>query len=179
MAIKWGFLDDPAPRHVSDLTQIKRMACYQKGGVYFVSSNVIILDLLKKQIGRPITGLVITHAERALRKKEENFIINLARFNGSDTFIHCLTDAPSAVSKNIDKIMSTLMINHLELFPRFHEKIKTDHSKHLPKVENIEVCLTDKMIELQRILLDLMTPFFGVSKLLKFLGTIGMKKIRS
>ena len=103
---------------------------------------MLILDLLKKQIGRPISGLVVTHAERALRKKEENFIINLARFAGLE-FIHCLTDAPSAVSKNIDKIMSTLMINNLELFPRFHDKVKTDFSKHLPKVENIEVGLTD------------------------------------
>ena len=80
-------------------------------------------DLLKKQIGRPISGLIITHAEKVLRKKEENFIINLAKFNGLN-FVHCLTDAPTFISRDLSKILDSLMVNNVELFPRFHERVK-------------------------------------------------------
>lgn len=143
------------PLNISELSQKQRMELYEKGGVYYISSQVLILDLLKKQIGRSITGIVVTHAERVLRKKEENFIINLAKFGGLD-FVHCLTDAPSVISKDLGRIMASLMVNGLELFPRFHEMVKLDFFKNDSKIDNIEVNLTESMVVLQRIILDLM-----------------------
>ena len=77
------------------------------------------------QIGRSISGLIVTHAEKVLRKKEENFIINLAKFTGLN-FVHCLTDAPTFISKDLAKILDSLMVNNVELFPRFHERVKVE-----------------------------------------------------
>jgi len=37
------------PVNISTLTQKKRMQTYEKGGVYFISSQVLILDMLKDQ----------------------------------------------------------------------------------------------------------------------------------
>ena len=108
----------------------------ESGGVFYISPQVIILDILKKQIGRSISGIFVTHAHRVLRKKEANFILNLAKFTGVN-FVHCISDSPVQISKDLEKIMSSLMVSNVELFPRFHELVKKDFMNHQPKLENI------------------------------------------
>ena len=53
--------------------------------------------------------------------------------------------------------MESLMVNNVELFPRFHEQVKIDFSKHQAKMENIELELSENTSDIQRILLDLMS----------------------
>ena len=66
------------------------MKYYEKGGVYFISSQVLILDLLKKQVNRKIGGIIVLHAERALGNYDECFIITMARKLGVG-FVQCIS----------------------------------------------------------------------------------------
>ena len=110
----------------------------------------------RRQIERKIDGIIVLHAERALRNFDESFIISLARSSGVD-FVQCLTDRAHTVAKNLEKLCGLLCVDNVELFPRFHELVKKDFERSSPKLDNIEIEITDSMKELQRILLDLLS----------------------
>ena len=60
------------------------------------------------------------------------------------------------VSKNLEKLCNLLSVDNVELFPRFHELVKTDFGQSAPKLDNIEIAITEPMKQLQRLLLDLL-----------------------
>ncbi len=110
---------------ISELNQNKRAKMYREGGIFFISSQVLILDLIKNLIEREIHSIFVLTPEKALRKKEENYILNLALAKGLK-FQHCLSNSPIQISKNFTDIMSSLMISKSHMFPRFHELVKLD-----------------------------------------------------
>ena len=49
-----------------------------------------------------------------------------------------------------------MLLDDVQLFPRFHEMVKSSLKKSEPKLENIEIEISEKTKKLQRILLDLL-----------------------
>jgi len=110
---------------ISELNQNKRSKMYREGGIFFISSQVLTLDLMKNLIEREIHSIFILTPEKVLRKKEENFILHLAHAKKLQ-FHHCLSNSPIQISKNFSDIMSSLMVSKSHMFPRFHELVKLD-----------------------------------------------------
>ena len=110
---------------VSELHHAKRTKMYKKGGIFFISSPVLTQDLLKNVIDRKIHSIFILTPEKCLRKKEENFILNLAKSKGLQ-FHHCLSNSPIQIAKNFRDLMSSLMVSKSHIFARFHELVKLD-----------------------------------------------------
>ena len=91
------------PKYISDLTQKKRNQLYNKGGVYFASSQVLILDFLKNVVDRPVHGIIVLNAEKASKNFDESFIISLAQSKGLN-FTIGISDQPSKISKALPQV---------------------------------------------------------------------------
>ena len=110
------------------------MQTYEKGGVYFISSQVLILDMLKDQglvhfrlplpviyfrllnpvkVKRKINGILVLSAEKAIKSFDEGFIIGLARNKGVD-FVQAFTNHAELVAKKLEKILQALLLDNVE-----------------------------------------------------------------
>ena len=59
---------------------VHRESLYLKGGVLFVTSRILVVDLLKKTCPvDKVAGLIVLHAERVTDESCETFILQLFR----------------------------------------------------------------------------------------------------
>ena len=79
----WGTLPDELPRIITNEAgqSTERAALYARGGVFIVTSRILIVDLLQGTAkARDIDGLLIAHAERVVGEKSvEAFIENIPK----------------------------------------------------------------------------------------------------
>jgi len=141
-----------------------REAIYQKGGVFLITSRILIVDLLTRVADpKQIEGLLVAHAENVNDQSTEAFIIRIYRtqklilsstthFNSG--FVKAFSDNPAALMNGfgkVDKILKALFIRRLYLYPRFHASVQRELENPLkqPKVDEIRQPLTPRMKDIQ------------------------------
>eukprot|EP00957_Ditylum_brightwellii_P198326 15112794-Ditylum_brightwellii.AAC.1 len=98
---------------------------YQQGGIYIITSRILIVDLLT-QTASPasISGILVYHAEKGQ----------------SSGFVKGFSEDASEVIQgfgNVDKILKGLFVRRLYLYPRFHVDIVEELEKYPPKVDEL------------------------------------------
>lgn len=150
----------PLPKILSADTSIaEREKIYLQGGVLFVSSRILVVDLLKHRIPIPqITGFLVCRAHNILESCQEAFALRLYRMENKSGFIKAFSTSSQTFTygfTKIERIMKTLFVPKLYLWPRFHLAVKSSLDKINPQVIELHVELTPAMIEIQTSLLDL------------------------
>lgn len=150
----------PLPKILSADTSItEREKIYLQGGVLFVSSRILVVDLLKHRIPIPqITGFLVCRAHNILESCQEAFALRLYRMENKSGFIKAFSASSQTFTygfTKIERIMKTLFVPKLYLWPRFHLSVKSSLDKINPEVVELHVELTPAMIEIQTSLLDL------------------------
>ncbi|XP_025200940.1 DNA repair endonuclease XPF [Melanaphis sacchari] len=150
----------PLPRILSADTSIaEREKIYLQGGVLFVSSRILVVDLLKHRIPTPqITGILVCRAHNILESCQEAFALRLYRTENKTGFIKAFSPSSQTFTygfTKIERIMKTLFVPKLYLWPRFHLAVKSSLDKISPEVIELHVELTPAMMEIQTSLLDL------------------------
>ena len=79
-----------------------RTQTYERGGVLFMSSRLLVVDLLKKRLPSNVSGVVVWSAERVSETSMEAFILRLFHEQHPDAFI-------KAFSENADSFISGFM----------------------------------------------------------------------
>ncbi|XP_050525134.1 DNA repair endonuclease XPF [Daktulosphaira vitifoliae] len=158
----------PLPKVLSADTSIsEREKIYLQGGVLFVSSRIVVVDLLKHRIPTPqITGFLVCRAHNILESCQESFALRLYRMENKTGFIKAFSISSQSFTygfTRIERIMKTLFVNKLYLWPRFHLAVKSSLDKVKPEVIELHVELTPKMIDIQTSLLDLIN--FSIKEL--------------
>lgn len=71
----------PPPRVISsEIGVVEREASYLEGGVWFVPTRILVVDLIKKRIPIDlITGFVVWKAHSILQRHQDSFILRLFR----------------------------------------------------------------------------------------------------
>ena len=130
-------------------------ALYQRGGVFCVTSRILIVDFLTNIINSSdVDGMLIAHADQVNEESTEAFIIRIytSQKKRDKRFIKAFTDYPDGLLQGfakIDKTLKALQVSRLFLFPRFHDAVRQELEKSPPDVEELHQELSPKMKEIQ------------------------------
>jgi len=136
-------------------TSADRQILYQSGGCYIVTSRILVVDLLTKTAEiEKINTVLVDQAHKVTDKTNEGFILNILRtsskFKGS---VKGFSDSPELLSSKfgyLSRVMQTLGVSKLHLWPRFHLVVKASLDKKKPDVSEVCVPLTPLMLGIQR-----------------------------
>ncbi|OBA23690.1 hypothetical protein METBIDRAFT_38064 [Metschnikowia bicuspidata var. bicuspidata NRRL YB-4993] len=146
----------------SDLANTtKRRAVYEEGGVIFISSRILVVDLLSGII-RPedITGIFLMHAERVKETSNESLILNLYRDGNNWGFLKAVSDEPESFTgfTPLSTKLKILRLPNVFLWPRFHVEVSLLLLKfsgaNQGLVTEISVGLSPKMKKIQSAILS-------------------------
>ncbi|CAH8872393.1 unnamed protein product [Trichobilharzia szidati] len=137
-----------------------REAIYKRGGVVFVSSRILVVDLLMERMPVSlVSGVLILRAHELHEACQDSFAIRLLRERNPQLFIKAFSDNALSLTSgynHAERVMTQLGICKLVLWPRFNVQVVSCLDESQPEVEEIRVRLTPEMIICQSCLLDLM-----------------------
>lgn len=143
----------------ADVSIEERRKSYLQGGVFFVSSRILVVDMLTKRIPIEfITGILIQRAHKIGVSSQESFILRMFRESNSDGFVKGFSNSPTSFMSGycqVERVMKQLFVRNLHLRPRFHSDIVLCMEKHKPDVIEMSVGLSPVMSAMQLTLLDL------------------------
>lgn len=138
----------------------ERELMYLDGGVLFVSGRIFVVDLLKNRVPlNLVTGILVYRAHNILNSFQEAFALRLFRQNNKTGFIKAFTNSALAFTvgfSQVERVMKSLFVKQLYLWPRFHALVSNSLSKSMPEVIELHAKLTPKMLSIQTALLDVM-----------------------
>ncbi|XP_035780009.1 DNA repair endonuclease XPF-like [Anopheles albimanus] len=133
---------------------------YLQGGIQFISTRILVVDLLKNRIPiELITGIFVVRAHEIVESCQEAFALRLYRQRNKVGFIKAFSRNVEAFTYgygHVEKVMRNLFVKELLIWPRFHVTIQRSLKPYEPAVVEIQIPMTQSMILLQTNLLDLM-----------------------
>jgi len=136
----------------------EREALYAQGGVFCITSRILIVDLLTKTIeSSQIDGILVGKAHAVTEQSTEAFCLRIIQSQRSmkglpRAFCKAITDNPLSTHQGfakVDKILKALRVQHLHLLPRFHDVVRKELESTPPKVIELHQQLTSKQKEMQ------------------------------
>eukprot|EP00804_Cyclotella_cryptica_P016454 CCRYP_004697-RB/>CCRYP_004697-RB protein AED:0.37 eAED:0.37 QI:377/1/1/1/1/1/4/17/1072 len=146
-----------------------RSLLYARGGLFLITSRILIVDLLNGTANaREIEGMLVGHAEKVDEGSTEAFILRI--FRGQKYFVHgghnhnddnnnsnagfvkAFTDDAASLVRGfarVEKVMKSLQVPNLYLYPRFHASVAEELERHPPVVEELHVPLSEGMKRIQ------------------------------
>lgn len=144
-----------------------RTRMYRAGGVFSITSRVLIVDMLRGYIDVPqISAVVILNAHRATEASLEAFILRVLKQDNPWATIKALSDQPERFIRGfspLTQFQKNLFVKKTRLWPRFHLKVKEclngipgkKRVKGIPTVVELQCQLTPKMQQIQTSILEL------------------------
>lgn len=123
----------------------KRNEIYLNGGVLFVTERILVVDLLQDRVPIDlVTGIIVYKAHRIYNDCLMSFILRLYRLKNNKGFVKALSQNPQSFFGDygkLDKIMRSLFVTSLHLWPRFHASVQSSLAKPRAQPEVIEINL--------------------------------------
>ena len=138
---------------------------YAGGGLIILSARVLLMDLLHSRIPIPlITGIMIQNAHKVSEYGMEAFCLYLLRKQNESAFIKAFSDDPESLIRGFskaEKILKTLRVSNLFLYPRFHVGINSELSHSRIEIIEINSALTQRMRMIQMSILGILESSIG------------------
>ncbi|OWZ18322.1 DNA repair endonuclease [Phytophthora megakarya] len=135
----------------------ERQQMYKRGGVFFVTARILVVDLLSNHVDPGIiSGLLVNDAHHVTETSIEAFILRLYRERNREGFIKGFCDDSVALSSGfnrVEQVLKHLYVRNVFLYPRFHVAVNSCLEKHQPEVYEIEVAFSPSMKIMQEALL--------------------------
>ncbi|XP_058116303.1 DNA repair endonuclease XPF isoform X2 [Anopheles coustani] len=146
--------------HESAKLSTERERTYLQGGIQFISTRILVVDLLKNRIPiELITGVFVVRAHEIIESCQEAFALRLYRQRNKVGFVKAFSRNVEAFTYgygHVEKVMRNLFVKELFIWPRFHMTIQRSLKPFEPAAVEIQIPMTQNMILLQTHLLDLM-----------------------
>ncbi|GAA5880947.1 hypothetical protein JCM16303_005184 [Sporobolomyces ruberrimus] len=143
-----------------DLPEATRQRMYKDGGLFSVSTTILVTDMLKGSVPVDlVTGVVVLHAESVSPASQEAFAIRIYRKSNKTGFLKAFSDQPEAFTFGLSPLQTTLMqlkLREVLIYPRFHEAVDDDLKKRKADVIEFYQPLTAPMAEIQNAIIDCM-----------------------
>ena len=109
----------------TDYTSVgAREKMYARGGVYSITSRILVVDLLTNLLDADrITGVILLHAEKVIATSLEAFILRLYRQKNKAGFLKAFSDSPEPFTYGFSPLatmMKNMFLRKASLWPRFH-----------------------------------------------------------
>lgn len=141
----------PVPKHLTSETPTgERKNLYLQGGVQFVTTRILIADLLCERIPvHLVTGVLVYRAHTTLKSALESFVLrNLRRRNAPDRnaiFIKAFSDSPQSFCESLGALQracTALRVSNVLFLPRFHQHVVSELDSVLAKPKLVELAVT-------------------------------------
>lgn len=156
-----------------------RQKAYMNGGIHFVSTRILVVDLLKKRIPiENITGIIVLKAHKIVESCQETFALQLYRKSNKSGFIKAFSSNAEAFTigyNHLEKSMRNLFLKELYIWPRFHSMIQSSLKEGEIQAIELNVSATEKMVQMQYLVLDLMN--YLVKDIRRINRTVDMDEI--
>ncbi|XP_063534990.1 DNA repair endonuclease XPF isoform X1 [Cydia strobilella] len=157
----------------------EREKVYLEGGVQFVSTRILVVDLLKQRVPvANITGIIVLRAHTVLESCQEAFALRLYRQHNKTGFVKAFSSSPISFTfgyHQVEKVMRAVFVTELFLWPRFHGTIIQCLKKRQAEVVELHVSLSSNVNHIQMCLLDIMN--YTVKQLKSVNRTLDMQEI--
>lgn len=144
----------------TDYTSVgAREKMYARGGVYSITSRILVVDLLTNLLDADrITGVILLHAEKVIATSLEAFILRLYRQKNKAGFLKAFSDSPEPFTYGFSPLatmMKNMFLRKASLWPRFHVTVAASlEGKKKAEVIELEVPMTDAMQEIQTAIME-------------------------
>jgi DNA excision repair protein ERCC-4 len=105
----------------------EREDVYLSGGVHFITTRILVVDMLKNRIPiDKITGFIILRAHKVLESCQEAFALRLFRQSNKTGFIKAFSNSVQSFTMgfgHVERVMRTLFVKELYIWPRFHSMV--------------------------------------------------------
>lgn len=150
----------PLPKIVNaNCSVTDRQSVYLSGGVLFITTRILVVDMLVERIPiHLISGILIYRANRVVDSCQEAFILRLYRQKNKTGFIKAFSENPLCFTSGfcqVERVMRSLFVRKLFLWPRFHASVVAFLEKHKIDVVELHLQMTEAMTACQTALLDL------------------------
>ncbi|XP_009629397.1 DNA repair endonuclease UVH1 [Nicotiana tomentosiformis] len=144
----------------SDLPANQRLSLYSSGGILFITSRILIVDLLTRRLPTTaVAGLVVLNAHLLSDTSTEAFIVRILRSTNRDLYVRAFSDRPHSMVSGFAKAERTLkclFLRKLHLWPRFQVYVSQDLERDPPEVVDIRVPMSTYMIGIQKAVIEVM-----------------------
>ncbi|XP_005177411.2 DNA repair endonuclease XPF [Musca domestica] len=160
-------------------TATERERVYLEGGIQFITTRILVVDLLKQRIPvELITGIVVLRAHTIIESCQESFALRLYRQRNKTGFIKAFSSSAEAFTigfGHIERIMRNLFVKELFIWPRFHALVQASLKPYEAQTIELHVPLTEKMKLMQTHILDIMN--YLVKEIKRINRTVDMEEI--
>ncbi|KAM0677987.1 DNA repair protein RAD16 [Binucleata daphniae] len=130
----------------------KRKARYLKGGVFLLSQQTLLTDMINKVVDvTSISCLFVINAEKVYENDNTTFIVDYLNKNNTNAIVRGFTD--KCIYLNFDTAMHSLQVNKAFMFPRFEHSVQNTISQDTNLVEK-KLKLTKEMEDIQLLILE-------------------------
>ncbi|KAJ0047914.1 hypothetical protein Pint_15750 [Pistacia integerrima] len=144
----------------ADLSASHRHSLYSSGQIFFITARILIVDLLTQKLPTShIAGIVILNTHALSDSSTETFICRIVKSFNKKAYIRAFSDKPTAMVSGFSKterIMKSLFIRKLHLWPRFQVNVSEELERNPPVVVDIRVPMTKYMVGIQKAVLEVM-----------------------
>ncbi|KAI2781428.1 DNA repair protein [Daldinia loculata] len=144
----------------TDFTSVAaREKMYAKGGIYSITSRILVVDLLTSLLDPGIiTGLIVLHADKVIATSLEAFILRVYRQKNKNGFLKAFSDNPDPFTVGFSPLatmMRNLFLRKTSLWPRFHMTVASSlEGKKKAEVIELEIPMTDAMRDIQTAIME-------------------------
>jgi len=171
-------LDSPHVHQASSNSN-EREKVYLDGGLQFITTRILVVDLLKGRVpSELITGVIVLRAHKVIESCQEAFVLRLFRQKNKTGFIKAFTSSAEAFTYgygHVEKVMRNIFVRDLFLWPRFHALIQKNLKAFEPISIEFHIQMTAKMVQIQTNLLDLMN--FLVKELKRINPNVSLEEV--
>ncbi|KAL0880773.1 hypothetical protein ABMA27_001974 [Loxostege sticticalis] len=157
----------------------EREKAYLEGGIHFVSTRILVVDLLKDRVPiSNITGIIVLRAHTVLESCQEAFALRLYRQKNKTGFVKALSNSPISFTfgyNQVEKVMRAVFVTELFLWPRFHGSIIKSLKNRQADVVELHIPLTSNVSHIQTCLIDIMN--YTVKQLKSINRTLDLQEI--
>ncbi|XP_071919353.1 DNA repair endonuclease UVH1-like isoform X2 [Coffea arabica] len=144
----------------SDLPAHHRLSLYSSGGIFFITTRILIVDLLTRRLPTTaVAGIILLNAHSLSDTSTEAFIVRILRSSNRGLFVRAFSDRPHAMVSGFAKAERTLkclFLRKLHLWPRFQVYVSQDLERNPPAVVDIRVPMSPYMIGIQKAVIEVM-----------------------
>lgn len=144
----------------TDFTTVgAREKMYAQGGIYSITSRILVVDLLTSLLNpETITGVVVLHADKVVATSLEAFILRVYRQKNKSGFLKAFSDNPDPFTigfSPLATLMRNMFLRKASLWPRFHVTVASSlEGKKKAEVIELEVPMTDAMRDIQTAIME-------------------------
>ncbi|KAJ8916739.1 hypothetical protein NQ315_013944 [Exocentrus adspersus] len=154
-------LNDPNVYNTTGSTNTtEREDVYLSGGIHFVTTRILVVDMLKKRVPiDKITGFIVLRAHRIFESCQEAFVLRLYRQSNKTGFIKAFSNSAQSFTigfGHVERVMRALFVKELYIWPRFQSMVIESLKKRAPNVIELHIPISENMKKIQMHILDLM-----------------------